>query len=144
METFAAVVEAGSFSRAAASSGVTAVMLGRRISQLEARLGGALLERSTRGLAVTAAGAAYHRRCLETLGQLDNAERLVRSGRDYATGHLTISCPTSFGRNHVVPNLAGFMQANPDLRISLNLSDRIVDLVRSGYEIGRASCRERV
>jgi DNA-binding transcriptional LysR family regulator len=64
------------------------------------------------------------------------AERLVSDGRDYATGQLIVSCPSSFGRHHVAPHLLEFMNANPDVNVSLNLSDRVVDLVRMGYEIG--------
>ena len=136
IETFASVIKAGSFAKAAEAEGVTPVMIGRRITQIEKRLGGELLHRSTRKLTLTPAGSAYYQHCLDMLERLHKAERLVSDGRDYATGQLIISCPSSFGRLHVAPHLLDFMNANPDVNVSLNLSDRVVDLVRMGYEIG--------
>jgi DNA-binding transcriptional LysR family regulator len=136
IETFVSVVEAGSFAKAAENASVTAVMIGRRVTQIEKRLGGALLERSTRRLSLTPAGEQYYRYGLDMLARLRTAERLVSDGRDYATGKLIVSCSSSFGRHHVAPHLIGFMRANPDVNVSLNLSDRVVDLVRMGYEIG--------
>lgn len=136
IETFVSVVKAGSFAKAALVEGVTPVMIGRRITQIEKRLGGELLQRSTRRLTLTPAGERYYRYGTEMLARLGTAERLASDGRDYATGQLIISCPTSFGRHHVAPNLLEFMNANPDVKVSLNLSDRVVDLIRMGYEVG--------
>lgn len=136
VETFVAVVEAGSFAGAASATGVTPAMIGRRISQIEKRLGGELLRRSTRRLTLTPAGERYHDHARAMLERLRTAERLASDGRDYATGKLIVSCPSGFGRRHVAPILMEFMRANPDLNISLNLSDRVIDLVRLGYEIG--------
>ena len=134
--TFANVIRAGSFAKAAEAEGVTPVMIGRRITEIEKRLGGELLHRSTRKLTLTSAGSAYYRHCIEMMERVCKAERLVSDGRDYATGQLIVSCPSSFGRHHVAPHLLEFMNANPDVNVSLNLSDRVVDLVRMGYEIG--------
>ena len=136
IETFVAVVEAGSFAKAAGIEGVTPVMIGRRITQIEKRLGGELLQRSTRRLTLTPAGERYYQHGTQMLERLRTAERLASDGRDYATGQLIISCPSGFGRHHVAPNLLEFMTANPDVNVSLNLNDRVVDLVRMGYEIG--------
>jgi DNA-binding transcriptional LysR family regulator len=136
IETFVAVVEAGSFAKAAEGASVSAVMIGRRVTQIEKRLGGALLERSTRRLSLTPAGEEYYRYGIDMLARVRKAERLVSDGRDYATGKLIVSCSSSFGRHHVAPHLIEFMRANPDVSVSLNLSDRVVDLMRLGYEIG--------
>lgn len=136
IETFATVVRTGSFAKAAEAEGVTPVMIGRRVTQIEKRLGGELLQRSTRKLTLTPAGQAYYEHCLVMLKRLHKAERLVSDGRDYATGQLIISCPSGFGRLHVAPHLLDFMTANPDVNVSINLSDRVVDLARMGYEIG--------
>ena len=136
IETFASVIRAGSFAKAAEAEGVTPVMIGRRITQIEKRLGGELLHRSTRKLTLTPAGSAYYQHCVEMLERVRKAEQLVSDGRDYATGQLIVSCPSSFGRHHVAPHLLEFMNGNPDVNVSLNLSDRVVDLVRMGYEIG--------
>ncbi|MDF6786070.1 substrate binding domain-containing protein, partial [Escherichia coli] len=74
--------------------------------------------------------------CKKALGELDRAELLVAEGRHKATGHLIVSAPAAFGRKHVAPHAPDFLRANPDVRISFNLTDRVVDLVREGYDVG--------
>jgi DNA-binding transcriptional LysR family regulator len=69
------------------------------------------------------------------LKRLETAERLVADGRNYATGHLIVSAPAAFGRRHVAPHIQEFIEDNPDVRVSLNLSEHVIDLVREGYEI---------
>ena len=136
IEAFIAVVEHGSMAAAALTQDVTPVMIGRRINVLEARLGVKLLHRSTRRIAVTEQGAVFMEQCKKELGELDRAELLVAEGRHKATGHLIVSAPAAFGRKHVAPHAPDFLRANPDVRISFNLTDRVVDLVREGYDVG--------
>jgi len=136
IEAFIAVVEHGSMAAAALTQDVTPVMIGRRINALEARLGVKLLHRSTRRIAVTEQGAVFMEQCKKALGELDRAELLVAEGRHKATGHLIVSAPAAFGRKHVAPHAPDFLRANPDVRISFNLTDRVVDLVREGYDLG--------
>ncbi|MGN5351987.1 LysR family transcriptional regulator [Ralstonia sp. L16] len=136
IEAFIAVVEHGSMAAAALTQDVTPVMIGRRINALEARLGVKLLHRSTRRIAVTEQGAVFMEQCKTALGELDRAELLVAEGRHKATGHLIVSAPAAFGRKHVAPHAPDFLRANPDVRISFNLTDRVVDLVREGYDVG--------
>ena len=136
IEAFIAVVEHGSMAAAALTQDVTPVMIGRRINALEARLGVKLLHRSTRRIAVTEQGAVFMEQCKKALGALDRAALLVAEGRHKATGHLIVSAPAAFGRKHVAPHAPDFLRANPDVRISFNLTDRVVDLVREGYDLG--------
>ena len=136
IEAFIAVVEHGSMAAAALTQDVTPVMIGRRINALEARLGVKLLHRSTRRIAVTEQGAVFMEQCKKALGELDRAELLVAGGRHKATGHLIVSAPAAFGRKHVAPHAPDFLRANPDVRCSFNLTDRVVDLVREGYDVG--------
>lgn len=136
IEAFIAVVEHGSMAAAALTQDVTPVMIGRRINALEARLGVKLLHRSTRRIAVTEQGAVFMEQCKKALSELDRAELLVAEGRHKATGHLIVSAPAAFGRKHVAPHAPDFLRANPDVRISFNLTDRVVDLVREGYDVG--------
>ena len=136
IEAFIAVVEHGSMAAAALTQDVTPVMIGRRINALEARLGVKLLHRSTRRIAVTEQGAVFMEQCKKALGELDRAELLVAEGRHKATGHLIVSAPAAFGRKHVAPHAPDFLRANPEVRISFNLTDRVVDLVREGYDVG--------
>ncbi len=136
IEAFIAVVEHGSMAAAALTQDVTPVMIGRRINALEARLGVRLLHRSTRRIAVTEQGAVFMEQCKKALSELDRAELLVAEGRHKATGHLIVSAPAAFGRKHVAPHAPDFLCANPDVRLSFNLTDRVVDLVREGYDLG--------
>jgi DNA-binding transcriptional LysR family regulator len=136
IEAFVSVSEAGSLTAAALREGVTPVMMGRRIDALEKRLGVKLLHRSTRSLTVTQQGVVFLDHCRKLLGDLQEAERLVTEGRRKVTGHLIVSTPAAFGRKHVAPHASAFIAENPELRISFNLTDRVVDLVREGYDFG--------
>lgn len=136
IEAFVDVVEKGSLARAALAHKITPVMLGRRIDALERRLGVKLMHRTTRHLTLTEEGAVFLDHCRKLLNDLDDAERIVSEGRHKATGHLVVSAPAAFGRKHVAPHAPGFVAANPDVKISFNLTDQVVDLVREGYDLG--------
>jgi len=135
IEAFVLVVDKGSLARAALEKGITPVMLGRRIDALEKRLGAKLMHRTTRHLSLTEQGSVFLEHCRQILGDIDRAERVVSEGRDKATGHLIVTAPASFGRKHVAPYAPAFLKANPDVRISFNLSDQVVDMVREGYDL---------
>jgi DNA-binding transcriptional LysR family regulator len=134
--SFVGAVDRGSFAAAAADEGVTPVVIGRRIDALEKRLGARLLHRSTRRLALTEDGAVFLEHCRRVLADVESAERAVSAGRHTAMGHLVVSAPAGFGRRHVAPHGSAFIKAHPQVRLSFNLSDRVVDLVREGYDLG--------
>jgi DNA-binding transcriptional LysR family regulator len=136
IQAFVGVTEAGSLTAAALREKVTPVMMGRRIDALEKRLGVKLLHRSTRRLAVTQQGVVFLDHCRKLLADLEEAERLVSEGGRKVTGHLVVSTPAAFGREHVAPHASAFVAENPELRISFNLTDRVVDLAREGYDLG--------
>ncbi len=136
IEAFVGVTEAGSLTAAALREKVSPVMMGRRIDALEKRLGVKLLHRSTRHLTVTQQGVVFLEHCRKLLTDLQEAEQLVTEGRRKVTGHLVVSTPAAFGREHVAPHASSFAAENPELRISFNLTDRVVDLVREGYDFG--------
>ncbi|MDB5799031.1 MAG: LysR family transcriptional regulator [Paucimonas sp.] len=136
IEAFVEVADKGSLARAALSQKITPVMLGRRIDALEQRLGVKLMHRSTRQLNLTEQGVVYLDHCRKLLAELDGAEKALSAGQHKATGHLIVSAPASFGRHHVAPHAPAFLGANPELRISFNLTDQVVDLVREGYDMG--------
>jgi DNA-binding transcriptional LysR family regulator len=136
MTAFVDAVDQGSLARAALAQHVTPVMLGRRIDALERRLGVKLLHRTTRHLTLTEAGSTFLEHCRKLLSDLDTAETIVSEGRDDASGHLIVSAPAAFGRLHVAPHAPAFLAAHPKVRISFNLTDQVVDLVREGYELG--------
>ncbi|HEY0845774.1 MAG TPA: LysR family transcriptional regulator [Noviherbaspirillum sp.] len=135
IESFVSVVEKGSLARAALEQNITPVMLGRRIDALEKRLGVKLMHRTTRLLTLTEEGTVFLDHCRKLLDELDHAEKIISEGRHKATGHLVVSAPAAYGRKHVAPLAPAFLAANPDVRISFNLTDRVVDLVREGYDL---------
>lgn len=135
IEAFVQVMEHGSLAAAALREGITPVMMGRRIDALERRLGAKLMHRSTRRLALTEEGSTFLDECRRLLAQWQAAETAVSAHRNEATGHLIVSAPAAFGRLHVAPHAAPFLARNPGLRISFNLSDRVVDTVREGYDL---------
>ena len=134
--SFVAVADKGSFAATAAGEGVTPVVIGRRVDALERRLGTRLLHRSTRRLTLTEDGTVFLEHCRRVLADVESAERAVSAGRHTAIGHLVVSAPAGFGRRHVAPHGSAFIKAHPQVRLSFNLSDRVVDLVREGYDLG--------
>lgn len=135
IESFVQIIEHGSLSAAALHAGVTPVMMGRRLDALERRLGAQLVLRSTRRLALTEQGATFLDECRRLLVQWNSAESTVMAHRHQASGHLVVTAPAAFGRLHVAPHASAFLKANPGVRISFNLSDRVVEMVREGYDL---------
>ena len=131
---FVGVATRGSLSAAARAEGVTPAMMGRRIDALEERLGVKLLVRSTRRLSLTFEGSAFLEDCQRILNDLANAEASVSLGGVKASGHIKVSAPAGFGRRHVAPLVRDFLSANPEVTCSLDLSDRLVDLVNEGVD----------
>jgi DNA-binding transcriptional LysR family regulator len=136
MSAFVDAVDRGSLARAALAQQVTPVMLGRRIDALERRLGVKLLHRTTRHLALTESGTVFLEHARRVLADLELAETIVSDGQLGASGHLIVSAPAAFGRLHVAPHAPAFLAQHPKVRISFNLTDHVVDLVREGYELG--------
>ncbi|EIQ78665.1 MULTISPECIES: LysR family transcriptional regulator [Citrobacter] len=135
METFIAVVESGSFTGAATRLEISAVMVGKYISLLEAQLGTRLLERNTRRQSLTDAGRVYFEEARRVLEQVSIAERSVERLRLAPAGTLRISAPTSFGACVISPLAADFLQTWPEVRIELDLTNRMVDLVDEGIDL---------
>jgi len=135
IETFVRVADAGSLAAAALEEGVSPVILGRRIDALEKRLGVKLMYRTTRRLVVSEDGAAFLERCRGLLAEWDQAENELSAGRRAVSGHLIVSAPAAFGRKHVAPLAPAFLAGKPELQMSFNLTDRVVDLVREGYDL---------
>ncbi len=133
-ETFASVATRGSLSAAARAEGVAPAVVSRRLDALEEHLGVKLLVRTTRRIALTHEGAAFLDDCQRILAEVAGAEASVSAGGVHASGHLRITAPAGFGRRHVAPLVPSFHVQHPRLRISLNLSDRVVDLAGEGYD----------
>ena len=136
IETFVSVAQRGSLTAAAQAEGVAPAMIGRRLDALEARLGVKLLVRTTRRLTITHEGAAFLEESARILADVANMEAAVSAGSVRASGQLRITAPAGFGRRHVAPLVPLFHELHPDVRISLNLSDRVVDLAAEGFDCG--------
>ena len=135
MQAFAAVVDAGSFVRAADALQISKTAVSRLVADLEARLGVRLLHRTTRRLSLTAEGERFHARCKELLAGVDEAEAEVTAGADEAVGPLRLNVPVSFGLLHLAPLWPAFLQQHPKVTLDVTLADRIVDLVDEGYDL---------
>src|SRR5512134_599924 len=134
IESFVAVAGRGSLTAAANAEGVAPAVIGRRIDALEARLGVKLLVRTTRRITLTHEGSAFLENCQRVLTELASAEASVSAGGVKASGHLRVTAPGGFGRRHVAPLVPKFREAHRDVTISLNLSDRVVDLAGEGFD----------
>ena len=134
LESFVSVATRGTLTAAAIAEGVAPAIMGRRIDGLEERLGVKLLLRTTRRITLTHEGSAFLEDCQRLLADLANAEASVSAGGIKASGHLRITAPAGFGRRHVAPLVPKFRALHPDVTISLNLSDRVVDIAGEGYD----------
>lgn len=134
VESFVSVASRGSLSAAARAEGVTPAVIGRRLDALEQRLGVKLLTRTTRSVSLTFEGSAFLEDCQRILNDLANAEASVSLGGVKASGHIRVSAPAGFGRAHVAPLLRAFLDTNPDVTCTLDLTDRIVDLVNESID----------
>ncbi|MCG9633376.1 LysR family transcriptional regulator [Vibrio sp. Isolate30] len=133
---FVAVVESGSFSAAAERLSMTKSAVSKRISTLEDNLGTRLFHRSTRKLTLTEAGeqfSDYARNSLFIAQQGINATTL-HQGKPKGT--LKINAPMTFSRLHLVPLLKEFLDLYPDIKVILNMDDKIVDMIEGGYDVG--------
>ncbi|MDM0039635.1 LysR family transcriptional regulator [Variovorax sp. J22G21] len=134
LESFVSVATRGSLTAAAKAEGVAPAIMGRRIDALEERLGVKLLVRTTRRITLTHEGSAFLEDCQRLLVEFANAEASVSAGGVKASGHLRVTAPAGFGRRHVAPLVPRFHALHPEVRISLNLSDRVIDVAGEGYD----------
>ncbi|MBP0599675.1 LysR family transcriptional regulator [Herbaspirillum sp. LeCh32-8] len=135
ISTFAEVVARGSLSAAARAEGIAPAMIGRRLDALEERLGVKLLQRTTRKIALTNEGAAFLEDCQRILADLEDAESAVSERSARASGDLLISAPAGFGRQHVAPLVPSFLAEHRDVTLTLNLNDRIADVIGEGIDV---------
>ena len=135
MRAFAAVVDAGSFVRAAEALDLSKTAVSRLVADLEARLGARLLHRTTRRLSVTPEGEVFHERCRQVLDSVAEAEAELSTHAGEAVGQLRLNVPVSFGLLHLAPLWPAFMALHPKVVLDVTLSDRMVDLVEEGYDL---------
>ncbi len=135
LQTFVSVVESGTLSRAAERLETTAGAVSRRIAALEQRLGLRLLNRTTRRLSLTEAGERYYEDVVSVLRALEEAEDRATHLSDAPRGNLRVAAPLSFGVKTLAPLLPGFSARYPSLRVSIDLDDRLVDILESAADL---------
>lgn len=132
---FTAVIETGSFSKAAGKLGVTKSSVSKRISGLEAQLGVKLLHRTTRKLSLTEAGERYFEYAVQALRAATEAENAATQYQKIPKGKLKISVPMSFGVLHIAPLIPVFLATYPEIQIQMQMNDNWTDLISDGFDI---------
>lgn len=135
MQAFRRIVERGSFVRAAEDLGVSSALLSREIKLLEESLGSTLLTRTTRSMSLTDAGRLYYDKATEILDSVNQVETQIRDGAGAVRGHLKVNASSSFGQTVIAPILPEFIASYPDLRLTLSMDDRVVDMVEGGFDV---------
>ncbi|PRP94796.1 HTH-type transcriptional regulator DmlR [Enhygromyxa salina] len=127
------VADAKGISAAARRLGISKSIVSRRLARLEAELGVQLLARSTRGAALTEAGALFSEHAARVCAELDIAEETIRPEGDLR-GRLRIAAPLSFGPTHLARVIADMARRHPRLHLDTSYSDRFVDLIAEGFD----------
>jgi DNA-binding transcriptional LysR family regulator len=135
MQAFVAVADLQGFAPAARKLALSPSAVTRLIAGLEDRLGARLLQRTTRKVALTDAGARYLERARRILADLEEAEDSVESERTRPGGRLVVSAPIGFGRLHVSSVVSAYLKRFPEVGADLRLSDRMINLVEDGVDL---------
>lgn len=136
MEVFIAVADAGSFAKAAARSRVSPPAVTRAISSLEGRLGARLFNRTTRSLSLTETGTRFLESARRLLVDIDDAEKAAVGEAAVPQGRLTVTASVTFGRSTFAPIINEFLASHPRMIVSAMLTDRVVNLVEEGIDVG--------
>ncbi|HKS33202.1 MAG TPA: LysR family transcriptional regulator [Enterobacteriaceae bacterium] len=134
MQLFIRVAEVESFSRAADSLGLPKGSVSRQIQALENHLGTRLLHRTTRRVQLTQDGMVYFERAKDLLSNLDELDGLFQQDSTSISGRLRVDMPVTMARNLLIPRLPAFLQQYPGIELELSSSDRLVDVIREGFD----------
>ncbi len=136
MQAFLAVADLEGFAPAARKLKLSPSAVTRLIASLEEHLGARLLQRTTRSVALTDAGARYLARVRRILADVEEAEASIKDERTRPSGRLVVSAPIGFGRLHVSPVMSEYLKRYPEVSGELRLTDRVVNLVEDGVDLG--------
>jgi DNA-binding transcriptional LysR family regulator len=136
IEMLVAVVEEASFTAAAERLNVSKSHVSRQIKELEEHLGVRLLNRTTRQVSVTSEGEIFTQRCANVIEEFERAERALTQRRTDPVGLLKVAAPMTFGVNYLSPVLAEFLETYEGVEVDVHFSDRMVDLVEEGFDVG--------
>ena len=135
MRTFVAVVNEGSFSKAATTTQLSPQLVSKYIAKLEEQLHTRLLNRTTRKVSVTEAGSQYFIHAQQILLSIDEMEAQLGGLQQLPKGILRISAPVSFALKHMAKLVTDFQSRYPSVTVDLQLSDRKVDIVEEGFDV---------
>ncbi|MDH5858431.1 LysR family transcriptional regulator [Lampropedia aestuarii] len=135
LNAFMAVVENGGFAPAARRLGVAPSSLTRQLNMLEKQLSARLMNRSTRMVTLTDAGQQYYEEARRIVDELESADRSICELAGPPSGLLRISMPQAFGWLHIAPVVADFLQQYPDVRLDIQLSDELANLVEDRFDV---------
>ncbi|ULU24512.1 LysR family transcriptional regulator [Dyella terrae] len=135
LSVFVALVRAGSFTAAAEVLGMTKAMVSQHIARLESELGVTLLSRSTRRMALTEAGSAFHAACVRILAEAEAAIAQVGQGQEKPSGTLRLTATGDYGTAVVAPALAEFLRVHPEIQADLVLTDHMSDLIAERFDM---------
>ncbi len=136
LTAFARSVEKGGFSSAARDLGLTPSGISKLVTRLEDRLGVRLLNRTTRRLSLTPEGEAFFHRVQRILADIEEAETEISRFRERPQGKLRVNVGTAFGAHQLVPALPEFLALYPEIEVEITMTDRVVDLVEEGADLG--------
>lgn len=135
MRAFTKVVEMNGFAAAAREMGLSRSVVNKSVINLENELGTQLLRRSTRKVTPTETGLAFYDRCVQILGDVDEAIASVTELQEHPTGNLRMNAPMTFGTQRLAPVVADFMAQHPDVHVEVVLNDRFIDPIEEGFDI---------
>ncbi len=133
--SFVQTADARSFAAAARALGISSAAVSKNVASLEQALGVRLMNRTTRTLRLTEEGTAFLKQARIALDALDSAVDAVAAQRFETSGHVRISTSAAFGRDQLIPALPGLLTRYPALSVEVDFDDRVVDLVRDGYDL---------
>lgn len=133
--SFVEAVDGGSFAAASRALGISAAAVSKNVAGLEQALGVRLMNRTTRTLSLTDEGTLFLKQARIALEALDAAVDVLAEQRVETSGHVRISSSAAFGRDHLMPVLPGLQTRYPALSVEVDFDDRIIDLVRDGYDL---------
>jgi DNA-binding transcriptional LysR family regulator len=136
IQVFSQVVESGSFAKAAARLGLSTSAASRHVAELESHLQTRLLNRTTRRVSLTESGRAFYERSVQLLADLEEAEQEAARTAVVPRGTIKLTASVNFGVRHIAPAIAAFLAQHREVGFDVSLSDRIVDLVEEGFDLG--------
>ncbi|MBL4660644.1 MAG: LysR family transcriptional regulator [Alcanivoracaceae bacterium] len=135
MQTFVRIVEAGSITKAAEQMNTVKSAVSRRLSELEKRLGVALLTRTTRSQSLTDSGKSYYLQSVRIIDDVAEVESSILNEHCALVGRIKVAVPLSFGLAHLAPALRKFNEIQPGIHFDIDFNDRKVDLIEEGFDL---------